>query len=152
MEGYDKAQICLNGHVMNSHIEEDPHNNKIFCTKCGERTITACTSCRNPIQGLPFNTGGRYIPPAYCHYCGKPYSWTEKRIQVAIQAFVEFDNLDESEKETIEDDINNIAKDVPEAEMSAKRIKKIWNKYGNIAYNVIMELASKTMAEILKNP
>jgi hypothetical protein len=32
------------------------------------------------------------------------------------------------------------------------RIKRIWQKYGKIAYNVIMEFASKTAAEILKHP
>jgi len=90
--------------------------------------------------------------PAYCLKCGKPYPWTENKIKTAIQIFTEFGNLDKTERKTIEDDIKNIAKDVPQAELSAMRIKRIWEKYGRVAYNVIMEFASKTAAEILKNP
>ena len=64
----------------------------------------------------------------------------------------EFGNLDEEEKKTIEQDIENIAKDVPEAELSARRIKRIWKKYSNAGYEVIIELASSTAANILKGP
>jgi hypothetical protein len=95
----------------------------------------------------------REIPadvPSYCLNCGKPYPWTENKIVAAIQIFAEFGDLDEDEKKTIEQDINNIAKDIPQAELSAMRIKRIWEKYSPVAYNVIMEFASKTAAEILK--
>ena len=70
----------------------------------------------------------------------------------AIQIFAEFGDLSEEEKETIEQDIANVAKDIPQAELSAMRIKRIWEKYERIAYNVIMEFASKTAAEVLKKP
>lgn len=89
--------------------------------------------------------------PSYCSDCGKPYPWTERKIRAAIQTFDEFD-LDEEEKKNIGQDIENIAKDVPEAELSARRIKRIWGKYGRIAYEVIMEFASSTTAKILKSP
>jgi hypothetical protein len=87
-----------------------------------------------------------------CRNCGKPYPWTESKIVTAIQIFTEFGNLDEEEKKTIEQDINNIAKDIPQAELSAMRIKQIWQKYGKVAYEVIMEFASRTAAKVLKNP
>ena len=90
--------------------------------------------------------------PSYCHKCGKPFPWTENRILTAIQLFSEFGNLDEDEKKTIENDIKNIARDIPQSELSAMRIKAIWKKYGKIAYNIVMEFASKTAAEILKHP
>jgi hypothetical protein len=90
--------------------------------------------------------------PSYCSNCGKPYPWTENKIMTAIQIFAEFGNLEEQEKKDIEKDINNIAKDIPQAELSAMKIKRLWGKYGKIAYNVIMEFASKTAAEVLKNP
>ena len=90
--------------------------------------------------------------PAYCHKCGKPFPWTENKIQTAIQIFAEFGGLDNEEKKTIENDIRNISRDIPQGELAAMRIKKIWQKYGKIAYNVIMEFVSKTAAEILKHP
>jgi len=160
MPGYDIAQICLNGHIVNGAFRVRPQDNKDFCPKCGEKTITQCPLCENPIQGSPCEQGwrgevnivGSCRLPAYCHKCGKSFPWTESKIQTAIQMFAEFGGLDEGEKKTIEDDIKNISRDIPQGELSAMRIRKIWQKYGRIAYNVIMEFASKTAAEILKHP
>ena len=90
--------------------------------------------------------------PSYCPNCGKPYPWTQKKIKTAIQIFAEFGDLNEEEKKTIEQDVENIAKDVPEAELSARRIKRIWERGKSIGYEVIMEFASRTAAQILKNP
>lgn len=67
----------------------------------------------------------------------------------AIQTFAEL-GIDENEKSTIDEDMHNIAKDIPQAKPSAMRIKRICDKYGPVAYNVVMEFVSKTAAEILK--
>ncbi len=159
MAQYDIAQVCLNGHIRNGAINLRPENNEEYCAQCGEKTITQCPQCSVEIKGAMFTEGYRGRPqicryldaaPAYCLSCGKPYPWTENKIVTAIQMFAEFGNLNEEEKGTIEQDINNIAKDIPQAELSAMRIKQIWGKYGKIAYNVIMEFASKTAAEVLK--
>ncbi len=70
----------------------------------------------------------------------------------AIQIFAEFGNLDDKEKKTIEEDIANIAKDTPQAELSARRIKQIWKKCSMAGYEIVMEFASRTAAKVLKNP
>lgn len=157
---YDVQQVCENGHIRNDTIKYCPEANEEYCTLCGKKTITQCPKCSTDIRGamLISRPRGRPSPcesltvaPAYCLSCGKPYPWTENKILIAIQIFAEFGDLDKNEKKTIEQDIHNIAKDIPQAELSAMRIKRIWEKYGNIAYNVIMEFASKTAAEVLKN-
>ncbi len=163
---YDIQQVCENGHQITDCYNISPEKQKGFCQKCGAATITACPSCGEGIQGAQIKVSqsligartGRQtmIPtthadvPSYCHNCGKPYPWTEKKIVTAIQIFAESGNLNDDEKKTIEEDINNIAKDIPQAELSAIRIKRIWGKYGTVAYNILMEFASKTAAEILK--
>jgi len=161
MAQYDVSQVCLNGHIRNDTIHLHPESNEEYCARCGEKTITQCPGCSADIRGAMLIQRPRSRPqacesltaaPAYCLKCGKPYPWTENKIKTAIQIFTEFGNLDKTERKTIEDDIKNIAKDVPQAELSAMRIKRIWEKYGRVAYNVIMEFASKTAAEILKNP
>ncbi len=48
---YDTAQICINGHVINSMSKSHPEHNKKFCDKCGEPTITNCPKCNAPIRG-----------------------------------------------------------------------------------------------------
>jgi len=84
------------------------------------------------------NPGWPVVVPSYCSNCGKPYPWTEKKIMSVIKILAEFGNLDEEEKKTINQDIENIAKDVPETELSARRIKRIWEKCSRAGYEVIM--------------
>lgn len=163
---YDVQQVCENGHQITDCYNTIPEQQKRFCQKCGAASITVCPSCGGGIQGAQLGISQsftearaghkRWVPvmhadvPSYCHSCGKPYPWTENKIVTAIQIFAEFSSLDENEKKTIEQDINNIAKDIPQAELSANRIKRIWGKYGPIAYEIIMEFASRTAAKILK--
>ena len=53
---YDTAQICMNGHVINSMSISHPEHNKKFCDKCGAPTTTNCPKCNTPIKG-------HYHPP-----------------------------------------------------------------------------------------
>jgi len=48
---YDTAQICTNGHVINSMARSEPKHNKKFCDKCGAKTIMNCPNCNSPIRG-----------------------------------------------------------------------------------------------------
>ena len=164
---YDVQQVCEKGHQITGCCTIHPERHKKFCQECGAATISACPSCSEGIQGDPIEVrqswtspgrrggskmvSGRPVDvPDYCSNCGEPYPWTKNKIVIAIQMFAEFGKLDEEEKGTIEQDIKNIAKDIPQAELSAMRIKRIWENYGEIAYKVIMEFASKTAAEVLK--
>jgi hypothetical protein len=152
---YTTAEVCLEGHPTTGSTEIHPERRKKYCDKCGSETITACPTCKAPIRG---DYHGNHLlnrllhPPGYCHSCGKPYPWTESKIQAAIQIFMEFGDLQEAEKQTIAADIQNIAKGTPASELSALRVKRIWSHAGKIAYDVLMEFASKTAAEVLKNP
>lgn len=153
MDEYNLQQVCEQGHQITSFYDKESGSEfaQKFCDKCGEKTITQCKYCNAGIRGTYKDAWQEVSVPAYCHNCGKPYPWTENKIQVAIQIFAEFGNLGAEENKTIEQDIKNISRDIPQAELSALRIKKMWGKYGKIAYNVIMEFATKTAAEILKN-
>jgi hypothetical protein len=82
LNGYDVAQICLNGHVINDAARTSHEFNERRCRKCGAETITACIECRTPIRGT-YHTpgivvfgGGPVAAPTYCHQCGKAYPWT----------------------------------------------------------------------------
>jgi len=123
-ENYDIQQVCENGHQITDCYKISPEKQKRFCQECGAATIIACPGCGEGIQGAQIGvsqdwTGGRtgqkMIPkahanvPSCCLNCGKPYPWTESKIVTAIQILTEFGKLDEKEKETIEQDINNVA-------------------------------------------
>jgi hypothetical protein len=165
-EQYAIQQVCENGHQITGCYKVDMLTSmlntkkepKEFCESCGAATLIACPSCDTKIQGdkLKDNYGKRdtlkhSVVPSYCLNCGKPYPWTENKIVTAIQMFAEFGDLNDEEKKTIKEDINNIAKDIPQARLSAMRLKPICQRYGKVAYDVLMEFASKTTAEILKN-
>jgi hypothetical protein len=167
-EQYDVQQICENGHQITDCYKIRPEKQKKFCDKCGAPTINSCPHCHKEIQGAEirikedypaFRTGrSEMVPwahvnvPLYCDNCGKPFLWTENKIQTAIQTLMEFGNLSDDEKKTIEQDINNIARDVPQSELSANRIKRILKNCGMVGSEIIMEFASRTAAKVLKNP
>ncbi len=163
---YDTQQVCENGHQITGGIRVFSQEMKKFCGKCGAPTLTTCPSCETSIEGAPIRVSQSWLDarvdttrktlegivpvPSYCQNCGQPYPWTHSKIVTAIQILTEFGNLDEKEQATIEQDVENIAKDVPETELSAMRIKQIWDRGKAVAYEAIMELASRTAAKILK--
>ncbi len=167
-ERYDIQQVCENGHQITSGYNTRPEERKKFCQECGAPSLIACPACGADIQGAMIKVGQSFLDaragcqrmtlesiasvPSYCPNCGEPYPWEQKKITTAIQIFVEFGDLNEEEKKTIEQDIKNIAKDAPEVELSARRIKRIWERGKNVGYEVIMEFASRTAANILKGP
>lgn len=167
-QNYDILQVCENGHKITDCYNNNPEERKKFCQDCGLPTIISCSNCGAEIRGakmevvesiLDARVGRRRMMPViradvpkYCPNCGESYLWTQQKIQTAIQILVEFGDLEDAEKKTIEQDVKNIAKDVPEAELSARRIKRIWKRAKNVGYEVIMEFASRTAANVLKDP
>lgn len=76
---YDTAQICLNGHVVNTMATSSPQSNQKHCAECGAQTITGCPACTAAIRGhyhMPGVIGFLdYQKPAYCHNCGNAFPW-----------------------------------------------------------------------------
>lgn len=87
MGRYDTQQVCLNGHQITDNYHGHPEFRKDFCDKCGERTIHVCPNCDSEIRG-EYHAGGITVlgfstpVPEFCHVCGKPYPWTEKKQEV----------------------------------------------------------------------
>lgn len=165
---YDVQQVCEDGHQVTGRYDLEPEDRQEFCKQCGAKTIIACPDCDKKIQGAPIEVrqamsdgrlgrpqaiaGRRAKVPSYCPACGKAYPWTQTRIRAAIQNFMEFADLSEGEKQTIEQDVENIAKDSPGAELSARRIKRIWERGKPVCYEATMEFASRTAANVLRGP
>ncbi len=155
---YDVAQICLNGHVINDSVKEYPQHNKKYCDKCGAATITNCLNCNTEIQGY-YNVEGviaissHYTAPAFCPNCGKPYSWTEAKIQAAHDLTQELENISEEEREILDQSINEMVKDSPRTSLAVTRFKKILSKtnkpivdaFRNILVDIISETAKKLL-------
>jgi hypothetical protein len=172
-ETFDVMQVCENGHKITDCYKNNLEERSNFCCECGAATLTACPSCGKNIDGAlqkiemrprsvsearnSLSVGSqkmiRSIPaevPKYCKYCGKPYPWTEKKIQNAIQFLMESGELNSQEKETIGQDVENITKEVPETKLSANKLKRILERCKNISIELFLEISSRTAAKIFK--
>ncbi len=152
MGSYDVSQICLNGHTITRSARSSPEFTQKFCSKCGEQTITACIHCNHPIQG-EYRGGGAVIiskdppPPNFCHNCGKPYPWTERKIEAAKKLADEFDNLPSPEREKLKQSLDDLYRETPQTEVAAIQFKKIMAKVGQESYAAMKEILIGVLSE-----
>lgn len=128
--GYDVAQVCLNGHVINARSEGYPEKNAKFCPDCGEGTITTCQDCSKKIRGEPtdvFSIGFTFPAPNYCRECGKPYPWTQRKIE-AFRELVDVLSLNKDYKTVMLDGITDIVRDTPRTEVVCVKFSRIISK------------------------
>ena len=153
---YLTAVICKNGHTITCTLELNPEENVEFCDECGESTIRNCEYCNEFIRGIFFSdlTDWSFHTPKYCHKCGKPYPWTERKLEVAIEYANEIENLNYEDKNVIIQSIDDIAKNSPKAEVSTLRykkiLKKVGGKIGEKLNDFIIDLASESIKKLLK--
>lgn len=152
MGQYDVGQVCLNGHGITGSVKSSPEFMKKFCDKCGAATITACPSCDAEIQGRYKSSGvisvRNYEPPAYCKNCGKPYPWTEAKIQAAKELAFELEDLSDGDKQILADNIEDMMAETPRTTLAATRFGKAFKKAGGQAAgalrDIIVDIASET--------
>ena len=150
---YDIAQICLNGHEINSSFTECPEYNKKYCEECGEKTIIRCLECNSEIQGDLRNseiTIPGYDVPAFCYNCGKPYPWTKTKIDSAKELALELEGLSEEDKELLSKSIDDLVKDTPKTNLAVSRFKRIVGKAGNVAWSEFKSLLTGVISETAK--
>lgn len=153
----DIAQICMNGHLINSSHDASPELNKKHCPLDGEVTITECPHCQSKIAGriTYSNVFGSddFEVPAFCIECGKAYPWTEKKIAAAKELAKELEGITPDEVKVLETSIGEISQNNPQAQVGATRIKKIMEKVtstsGEVLRKVIVDVASATAKKVL---
>lgn len=161
-EQYDTAQICLSGHIINLAAQEHPEGNKKFCDKCGEITITHCPNCHHGIRGLKYDQNYVDEPyvdldecsaPAFCIYCGKPYPWTETKIQAAQELAKDSEIMSDEDKRIWSQSIDEIVKDSPAATLAATRLKGILSKVGkpiaDTLKDIVVDIVSESVKKVL---
>ena len=155
---YHLAQICKNGHVINTCADIHPERNQKYCEKCGALTITHCENCGAPIRGY-YEVPGvmialpTYARPSFCHNCGRPYPWTRSALQAAKELVATFDRLNEEERQELERSLDDIIRETPRskiAELNFRRIMKKVDSEGcklmrEVIVNVISEAARRSL-------
>jgi hypothetical protein len=157
MDGYDIAQICLNGHVTTSMARSYPEFKKAFCDECGERTIMKCPTCQTDIKGdyhMEGVIGGpSYEEPKFCDSCGSAFPWTDRRTAAAKELIEVSDNLTVTEKEDFKKCIDDLVKSGPASTVAQAKYKKYIGKVGSeigkgmreILIDIVSESVRKTM-------
>lgn len=155
---YDIAQICINGHVINTSVKSSPQHNMKFCNICGSSTITNCQSCKTEIRGKHYEKGiwdltMKYLLPKFCPNCGIPYPWTAVKIKAAQKLAFELDSLTHDERKFLSESLIDIIRDTPEATKAATRVKKLIDKAGKgikeAFKNILIDIASEAVKKII---
>lgn len=154
-EGYDTAQICLNGHVATGSYHDSPEFRQDYCKHCGVKTTIHCSSCNKEINGRfrGHMSLSNISAPSFCIGCGKPYPWTAAKVVAAKAMVDELSNLDESERVLLKASIDDIAADTPMTQVAVVRVKKLIPKMGDLApamRKLFVDVAGKAAAEMLK--
>lgn len=160
MGTYDVAQICRNGHVINSMARNAPEIKQEFCDRCGEPTLTSCQKCDRPIRGyydVPGVIGGfDYSAPSYCHACGAPHPWTEARLAAAQELAETFDELSDEEQGQLKQSLEDLTRDTPRTAVAESRFKRLVKKAGADAYegmrSILVEVVSESVKKSLFGP
>jgi hypothetical protein len=154
--GYDVAQICREGHVANAAMKANPSRDKAHCATCGAETISACRSCNKPIRGAYCSVryGAMQVnpivkTPAFCEHCGKPFPWTESRLEAARDLAGQL-GLDIPERTLLEKSIEELVRDTPRAPAEAVRFKGIIEKAQPWALGAFKEVLYGIVGEAVK--
>lgn len=147
---YNVAMICEKGHVISTNVEGKITQR--FCKNCSAPTITACRSCKEPIQGSVKDRYGyliKYHRPAFCHFCGKPYPWT-------LRVLSKIDSLNAehtSDTNFLKDVLTDMVFETPTSKTSALRFKNYLEKLSPVVSTILLnatsDLVSDGMRELL---
>lgn len=151
---YDTAQICLNGHVVNTMASSSPQFNQKHCEVCGAQTITACAVCNAPIRGYYHAPGViglfEYDNPSYCYNCGEAYPWTVASLEAAAELADELEGLSLEERQQLKDSFPDLVRDTPKAIVAETRFKKLMKKAGSEAYDGMKSILINVVSEAVK--
>lgn len=157
LEGFDTAQVCINGHMINVCFQRSPEFNQKHCDRCGAPTITTCQKCNSPIRGMRMNTtimgggaGRGTVPPNFCYECGEPYPWLSAKLEAARELADELE-LSNEDKTLLKQSLDDIVTDSPKTTVASTRFKRLLTKAGQgaaecmkqVLYSVATEAAKK---------
>ncbi len=150
---FDTAQICKNGHLVNDSMKRFPEANSLFCSKCGEPTITECEACHTPIRGyyqVPGVIGyseRKKVAPNFCHHCGKTYPWTDRWLQTSREMVNELDELAPPDREQFQRCLPDLVREGPATELAAVRVRKIMKKLNKETYELTRMVIDEQLSE-----
>lgn len=153
-EGFDTAQVCKNGHLINQFAETNPGHNEKFCSLCGAETITTCQACQASIRGYRHSSGvfslAPYNPPHFCHNCGRSFPWTETGLSAARDMIADFEQLSVEERESLSKSLDDLIRETPATPTAVMRFKRLAAKAGSVAADGLKTIMIEIVSEAIK--
>lgn len=152
---YRTAEVCPNGHFSTDAADAHPELREKYCSKCGEATITQCPECNASIRGDYYvegviGLGGGYEPPSFCFNCGKPFPWTERKIEAAIELVQAGGKLSSEEISQFRNDLGDLVKDSPRVQVASLRFKQTMSKVGTYVASGVRDIVIDVLSETAK--
>lgn len=149
-EGFEIAEICLNGHVTTKQASSFPQYRKPHCPICGKETIAECGECEAPIQG-DYRTGRGFRSaakgaPAYCQQCGAPYPWTKTTL-IAARDLAYSLGLEDADAEALAGTIDDLVSEGPQTALAIHRFKTLTKQAGEQAMDLFKQILATVVAE-----
>lgn len=92
-----------------------------------------------------------YLVPHYCYNCGKPYPWTQVKLEAAKELAEELDGLNNEEKDVLKQSIEELTRDTPKTEVAAVKVKKFLAKASGAALSMLRDILVDIASETAKN-
>lgn len=165
-----KSLICENGHLETSILENEEPYYITYCRDCGKKFVDSCSKCNSKIiGGYVWSKIGYYCMddpvyedvyeknnyrPNYCHECGAPYPWVEKKLN-DLKEILELQNEEiNSELQTkIFTTVEALVGEKnPETSSGITKLKLLLEKLPNKEYtaNTLSGILSSEVLEFLK--
>jgi hypothetical protein len=138
------ALICRKGHVAVGSLGSGSSHETEFCEECGETTISGCDECDWPIRGFGPQQwmAGPYDKPKFCGKCGSPYPWTRDILAETDKFTDTITSLTEEEKQDVKKTVKDLTVDDPTTPAKSDRLKKLLQKAGPAAGEILKSLIS----------
>jgi hypothetical protein len=94
-----------------------------------------------------------YKAPRFCSDCGAPFPWTESSLKSAHELANEITGISEDDRNILNQSLDEIVRDTPQAQVAAVRFKKIATKLGKEAADafkkILVDIASETAKKMI---
>lgn len=150
MGQYLVGQVCENGHLVTGDIRS--HDASPFCSKCGEKTLEQCPTCKAHLRG-DYHGDVVYEMArvrAFCFNCGKPYPWTLRQVEAAKALAAEIEDATDDEIQKAQDSLIVLTSDTPQTPVAVARIARLLKKAGPVVAGALTDILTSIATEAAK--
>jgi hypothetical protein len=147
--GYQAAAVCRRGHVIEFALTREP-GDLGFCSGCGAKILTRCTSCGKRIRGRYFVSLGAqryYEPPPFCDCCGEPHPWVSREERIyQLENILDEEDIEESDRLLVMQSLERLRTN---PELDEKDQAKTWGSIKSRAPGLLAGAAGRMAESIM---